>query len=49
MQQEHLSHEQLRVTLEYLNYNGPLFSLLPPDLEMENIKGISQTVASAAF
>lgn len=49
MSQQLISQEELQQTIEYLNYNGPLFSELPPDPETERKLGSSKVVASSAF
>ena len=49
MSHQPITQEELRITIEYLNYNGPLFSDLPPDDETDKKKGSAKVVASSAF
>ncbi|MFX0013221.1 MAG: hypothetical protein ACFFB2_02860 [Promethearchaeota archaeon] len=49
MSPEPITQEELQITIEYLNYNGPLFSELPPDYETDRKNGLSKIVASSAF
>lgn len=49
MSQQLITQEELQITIDYLNYNGPLFSVLPPDSGIERNKGSSKVVASSAF
>ncbi|MFX0124800.1 MAG: hypothetical protein ACFFAE_14310 [Candidatus Hodarchaeota archaeon] len=44
-----ITQEELRLTIEYLNYNGPLYSDLPFEYEVDNKQGLSKVVASSAF
>ncbi|MFW9903649.1 MAG: hypothetical protein ACFFFH_04910 [Candidatus Thorarchaeota archaeon] len=44
-----ITHEELTLTIEYLNYNGPISSDFPLDYETERKQGLSKVVASSAF
>lgn len=44
-----ITHEELALTIEYLHYNGPITSDLPPDYELEKKQGSTSVVASSAF
>jgi len=44
-----ISQEELQITIDYLNYNGPLKTVTPPDSETERKKGLAKAVATSAF
>jgi hypothetical protein len=49
MSHQLITQEELKLTIEYLNYNGPLYSDLPLEYETERKQGLSKVVASSAF
>lgn len=49
MSHQVITQEELTLTIEYLNYNGPLYSDLPLEFETEMKQGLSKVVASSAF
>lgn len=50
MSQEPISQEQLKITVEFLNYTGPIFSsLMPVESEINQKHGTSKVAVLAAF
>ncbi|UCE12501.1 MAG: hypothetical protein JSV04_09930 [Candidatus Heimdallarchaeota archaeon] len=49
MSQEPISQEQLKLTIEYLNYVGPIFSNLPVESEINEKHGTTKAAVLAAF
>ncbi|MHA2203975.1 MAG: hypothetical protein ACW991_09830 [Candidatus Hodarchaeales archaeon] len=49
MSHQLITQEELTLTIEYLNYNGPLSSNLPLEYETEKKHGLSEVVLSSAF
>ncbi|MHA2243982.1 MAG: hypothetical protein ACXADY_03355 [Candidatus Hodarchaeales archaeon] len=49
MSQQHITQEELQITIDFLSYNGPLFSVLPTESETERKKGSSEVEASSSF
>lgn len=49
MSHQLISQEELQITIDYLNYNGPLKTVTPPDSETERKKGLAKAVATSAF
>ena len=48
MSHQVITQEELTLTIEYLNYNGPIVSDFPLDFDTEKKQGLSK-VASSAF
>lgn len=46
---QQITQEELQITIDYLNYNGPLRAVTPPDSETERNQGLVKAVASSAF
>ncbi|UCG03425.1 MAG: hypothetical protein JSW11_05415 [Candidatus Heimdallarchaeota archaeon] len=49
MSHQLITQEELALTIEYLNYNGPIASDLPLEFDTERKQGLSKVVASSAF
>jgi hypothetical protein len=49
MSHQVITQEELTLTIEYLNYNGPIVSDFPLDLDTDKKQGLSKVVASSAF
>jgi hypothetical protein len=49
MSHPQITHEELTLTIEYLNYNGPIMSDFPLEYDIERKQGLSKVVVSSAF
>ncbi|MFX1285688.1 MAG: hypothetical protein ACFFB5_18755 [Promethearchaeota archaeon] len=49
MSHQLITQEELQITIDYLNYNGPLNAVTPPDSETETKHGLAKEIASSAF
>ncbi|MFX1507712.1 MAG: hypothetical protein ACFFDC_16620 [Promethearchaeota archaeon] len=49
MSHQLITQEELSLTIEYLNYNGPIVSEFPLDFDAEKKPGLTKVVASSAF